>query len=58
MLERAPAERRVLVITHLLSTVQGADGAAVVEAERVVECGAYMQLLGAGGASAALTVCQ
>ena len=44
----------MVVIAHRLSTVQSADTVAVVAAGRVAEAGAHAELLGAGGAYAAL----
>jgi ATP-binding cassette subfamily B protein len=44
-LERAMADKTVLVIAHRLSTVKSASKILVVEQGRIVECGTYSELL-------------
>uniref|UniRef100_A0A6Q2WU35 ATP-binding cassette sub-family B member 10, mitochondrial n=1 Tax=Esox lucius TaxID=8010 RepID=A0A6Q2WU35_ESOLU len=45
-LERLMEGRTVLIIAHRLSTIQNADAVAVLDEQRVVECGQHAQLLG------------
>ncbi|KAL0983813.1 hypothetical protein UPYG_G00133090 [Umbra pygmaea] len=45
-LERLMDGRTVLIIAHRLSTIQNADAVAVLDQQRVVECGQHAQLLG------------
>ena len=51
---RATAGRTLIVIAHRISTVADADQIVVLDAGRVVEVGAYAQLIAADGALAAL----
>ncbi|XP_060782148.1 ATP-binding cassette sub-family B member 10, mitochondrial [Neoarius graeffei] len=44
-LERLMQDRTVLIIAHRLSTIQNADAVAVLDQQRVVECGRHAQLL-------------
>jgi ATP-binding cassette, subfamily B, bacterial MsbA len=53
-LEELMASRTTLVIAHRLSTVEKADRILVLEAGRVVECGAHDELLRISGQYAAL----
>jgi len=46
--------RAMLVIAHRLSTIRNADRVVVLEAGRVVEAGAHVELLARGGAYSAL----
>ncbi|KAF7669395.1 hypothetical protein LDENG_00193230 [Lucifuga dentata] len=45
-LERLMAGRTVIIIAHRLSTIQNANAVAVLDQQRVAECGQHTQLLG------------
>jgi ATP-binding cassette subfamily B protein len=53
-LERLMAGRTTVIIAHRLSTVREADRIVVLHEGRIVECGAFRELVRAGGAFASL----
>ena len=57
-LARVTAGRSALMVAHRLSTVRDADRIWVLEAGRVVESGSHDELIGAGGAYAAMWAIQ
>ncbi len=53
-LEQARQGRTTLLISHRISTVRGADCIAVLQDGRIIEQGTHAELIGRGGAYAAL----
>lgn len=46
--------RTSIIIAHRLSTIRGADRIAVVDGERIIECGSHAELMAKNGAYSAL----